>query len=54
MQLAVTNYERKIYPTYETAQRVVNGDMTAPAQFVGWTVLRSLILMPGLLSLIHI
>lgn len=47
-QLEVTDAERRLYPTYKTANRIVNGDMTAPVEFFGWTVLRSVILMPGL------
>lgn len=47
-QLEVTEQERLAYPTYRTANRVMNGDMTAPVEFFGWTVLRSVILMPGL------
>ena len=46
--LEVTDRERRQYPTYKTAQRVVNGDMTAPVEFLGWTALRSIIIMPGL------
>ncbi len=46
--LEVSAHERRAYPTYRTAKRVVGGDMTAPVEFFGWTVLRSLIIMPGL------
>jgi hypothetical protein len=46
--IKVSPRERRQYPTYKTAQRVLNGDMTAPVEFFGWTVLRSLILVPGL------
>ena len=46
--LEVTDHERRQYPTYKTARRVVNGDMTAPVEFLGWTALRSIIIMPGL------
>ena len=47
-QLEVTEGERRKYPTYRTARKVVNGDMTAPVEFLGWTMLRSLIMLPGL------
>jgi len=47
-KIEVSRHERAAYPTYKTAHRVLNGDMTAPVEFFGWTVLRSLILMPGL------
>ena len=46
--LQVSDHERRAYPTYGTAKRVVGGDMTAPIEFFGWTVLRSLILIPGM------
>lgn len=47
-RLEVTRFERKNYPTYRTAQRVLNGDMTAPAEFLVWTLLRSILIFPGL------
>lgn len=47
-KLEVTRSERRNYPTYKTANRIVNGDMTAPVEFLGWTALRSLIMVPGL------
>jgi hypothetical protein len=47
-KLEVTRRERRNYPTYRTAHRVVNGDMTAPAEFFGWTMLRALIILPGM------
>lgn len=46
--LAVTGEDRRAYPTYNAAKKVVNGDLSAPIEFFGWTVLRSLILIPGL------
>ena len=46
-QLAVAEDETDRYPTYAAARRVVNGDLTAPAEFIGWTTLRALLIMPG-------
>lgn len=47
-RLEVTRFERKNYPTYRAARRVLNGDMTAPAEFLVWTFLRSIVILPGL------
>jgi len=45
--LTVSDDETDRYPTYKTARRIVNGDLTAPAEFIGWTTLRALLIMPG-------
>jgi hypothetical protein len=47
-QLEVTRHERRNYPTYRTAHRVMHNDMTAPIEFIGWTLLRAAIIAPGL------
>jgi len=48
-RLEVTHSERKAYPTYDTAKRVVDGnDITAPIEFLAWTAIRSLLIMPGM------
>ncbi len=47
-QVAVSSHERASAPTYSTSQRVVTGDLTAPVELLGWTVLRSLLIAPGL------
>jgi len=48
-QLEVTAGERKAYPTYDTAARVVAGnDLTSPIEFIAWTTIRSLLIMPGM------
>lgn len=44
----VSEHERTSAPTYNTAHRIVQGDATAPVELIGWTVLRSLIIAPGL------
>ena len=46
--LRVSRYERRNYPTYWTANNVVNGDMTAPTELLFWTLLRSVVVLPGL------
>ena len=46
--VAVSDHERVSAPTYETAHRIVTGDLTAPIEMVGWTVLRSLLIAPAL------
>ncbi|UCC72060.1 MAG: hypothetical protein JSV86_17080 [Gemmatimonadota bacterium] len=48
-QLEVTDRERKAYPTYDTAARVVEGnDLTSPIEFIAWTTIRSLLILPGM------
>jgi membrane protein implicated in regulation of membrane protease activity len=47
-RLEVTRNERRNYPTYRTAHRVVHNDMTAPVEFIGWTLLRATIIAPGM------
>lgn len=46
--VSVSPHERVAAPTYTTAMRIVTGDLTAPVEMVGWTVLRSLLIAPGL------
>jgi hypothetical protein len=46
--VAVSDHERASAPTYASASRAVSGDLTAPVELVGWTVLRALIIAPGL------
>lgn len=46
--IAVSEHERISAPTYASANRAVSGDLTAPVELLGWTVLRALIIAPGL------
>lgn len=46
--VAVNEHERASAPTYDSAHRTVSGDLTAPVELIGWTVLRAMIIAPGL------
>lgn len=46
--ITVSDHERVSAPTYETAHRIVSGDLTAPIEMVGWTALRALLISGGL------
>lgn len=46
--ITVSNHERISAPTYATAHRIVSGDVTAPVEMIGWTVLRGLLIGSGL------
>lgn len=46
--VAVSEHERQSAPTYSSSSRVVSGDLTAPVELLGWTVLRAVIIAPGL------
>jgi hypothetical protein len=39
--------EERLYPTYQAARNVLDGEPQAPIEFVGWTLLRSVLIMPG-------
>lgn len=46
--VAVNQHERASAPTYSTAHRIISGDLTAPVEMIGWTILRALLIAPGL------
>lgn len=39
--------EERFYPTYQSARAVLNGEPQAPVELIGWTLLRSILIMPG-------